>query len=109
VARSSSEAEYMALDSGTCKLRWLLYLLEDLNVACTRPPILYCDSQSAIHIVSNPVFHERTKHLEIDCHIVREKVQKEVLKLLLILANEQVADFLTKRLVSPKFKLHDNL
>ncbi|GAU31823.1 hypothetical protein TSUD_58240 [Trifolium subterraneum] len=104
IARSSSEAEYRALASATCELQWLLYLLQDLNVECSRPPVLYCDSQSAIHIASNPVFHERTKHLEIDCHLIREKLQKGILKLLPISTNEQVADFLTKPLVSPKFK-----
>ncbi|GAU51097.1 hypothetical protein TSUD_185270 [Trifolium subterraneum] len=104
IARSSSKAEYIALTSATCELQWLLYLLEDLNVKCSRPPVLYCDSQSAIHIASNPVFHERTKHLEIDCHLIREKLQKGILKLLSISTNEQVADFLTKPLVSPKFK-----
>ncbi|CAJ2668539.1 unnamed protein product [Trifolium pratense] len=104
VARSSSEAEYRALSSATCELQWLLYLLKDLNIISTRPPALYCDSQSAIHIASNPVFHERTKHLEIDCHLIREKIQKGILKLLLISTNEQLADFLTKPLCSPKFK-----
>ncbi|CAJ2647171.1 unnamed protein product [Trifolium pratense] len=103
VARSSSEAEYRALSSATCELQWLLYLLNDLNITCTRPPVLYCDSQSAIHIASNPVFHERTKHLEIDCHLIREKLQKGILKLLPISTNEQVADFLTKPLSLPKF------
>jgi hypothetical protein len=103
VARSSSEAEYRALASAVCELQWLLYLLCDLGVKCSRPPVLYCDSQSAIHIASNPVFHERTKHLEIDCHLIREKLQKGVLKLLPISTNDQLADFLTKVLSYPKF------
>jgi hypothetical protein len=103
VARSSSEAKHRSLASAVCELQWLLYLLHDLNATCSRPPVLYCDSQSAIHISSNPVFHERTKHLEIDCHLIREKLQKGVLKLLPISTNEQLADFLTKALSSPKF------
>jgi hypothetical protein len=60
ISRSSSEAEYRALASGTCELQWLTYLLRDLQVTLAQQPSLYCDSQSAIHIASNPVFHERT-------------------------------------------------
>jgi hypothetical protein len=78
-------------------------LFNDLKIKCIRPPVLYCDNQSAIHIASNPVFHERTKHLDIDCHLVREKVMKGVLKLLPISTNDQLADFLTKALPPPKF------
>jgi hypothetical protein len=86
-------------------LQWLLYLLADLRVTLARSPTLYCDNQSALHIASNPVFHERTKHLDIDCHLVREKVLKGVLKLLPVSTNDQMADFLTKALAPPKF--HD--
>ncbi|XP_058772530.1 uncharacterized mitochondrial protein AtMg00810-like [Vicia villosa] len=103
VSKSSSEAEYRALSSAVCEIQWLLYLLKDLNMLCTKIPALYCDNQSAIHIASNPVFHERTKHLDIDCHLVREKVQKGILKLLPISSSEQLADFLTKALPPPKF------
>jgi hypothetical protein len=103
IARSSSEAEYISLAYAVCELQWLLYLLSDLNVTCSRPPMLYSDSQSAIHIASNTVFHETTKHLEIDCHLIREKLQKGILKLLPISTNEQLADFLTKALSFPKF------
>jgi len=103
VSRSSSEAEYRALSTRTCELRWLLYFLKDIQVTCVRQPVLYCDSQSAIHTASNPVFHERTKHLKIDCHLVREKVQKGILRLLPIPTEEQLADFLTKPLPPPKF------
>lgn len=78
-------------------------MLANLKVTCHRPPVLYCDNQSAIHIVANPVFHERTKHLEIDCHFVREKVQNGVLKLLPIASKSQLADFFTKAISANVF------
>ncbi|GAU50785.1 hypothetical protein TSUD_192210 [Trifolium subterraneum] len=92
VSRSSSEAEYRALSSATY-----------LRVKLQKTPTLYCDNQSAVHIASNPVFHERTKHLDIDCHLVREKVMQGILKLLPVSTHDQMADFLTKALAPPKF------
>jgi len=56
-----------------CELTWLLALLRDLNVELVLPMLLYCDNQAALHIVRNPVSHERTKHIEVDCHYVRDK------------------------------------
>ncbi|CAJ2637826.1 unnamed protein product [Trifolium pratense] len=104
IARSSSEAEYCALSFAACELQWLAYLLKDLRVSCVKPPVLYCDNQSALHIAANPVFHERTKHLEIDCHFVREKLQQDVFKLLLIHTKSQLADFFTKPLLPKSFQ-----
>jgi hypothetical protein len=105
VSRSSSEAEYRALSSAACELQWLIYLLNDLQIQLDKTPTLYCDNESAVHIATNPVFHERTKHLDIDCHLVREKVMKGILKLLPVSTHDQMADFLTKALAPPKF--HD--
>jgi hypothetical protein len=103
VLRSSLEAEYRALASASCEMQWLLYLMNDLKIQCTKKQVIYCDNLSAIHIAVNPVFHERTKHLEIDCHIVREKVQAGVFKLLPISSKDQVADFFTKSLLPQPF------
>ncbi|KAL0428618.1 UNVERIFIED_CONTAM: Retrovirus-related Pol polyprotein from transposon RE1 [Sesamum latifolium] len=72
VARSTAEAEYRSLGSTVCELRWITYLLQDLRFPVSLPIPLYCDNQAALHIVANSVFHERTKHLEIDCHLVRD-------------------------------------
>jgi len=98
VSRSSSEAEYRALASTTCELQWLTYLLKDLKVPCSRPPALYCDNQNALYIASNPVFHERTKHLDIDCHLIREKSQAGLMRLLPVSSSNQLVDIFTKAL-----------
>ena len=104
VSRSSSEAEYRALVAVTCEVQWLSYLMTDLHIHHHQPSILYCDNQSAIQIASNQVFHERTKHIEIDCHIIRDKVQQGVIKLLPISSDLQQADILTKAL--PPYVFH---
>jgi hypothetical protein len=98
VSRSSSEAEYRAVAQATCEGQWLLYLLQDFKVSHDGPMVIYCDNQSALHIAANPVFHERTKHIEIDCHVVRDKVQAGILHLLPVSSKDQVADILTKSL-----------
>jgi len=98
VSRSSSEAEYKASVSTTCEVQWLTYLLQDLRILFIQPATLYCDNQSAIQIASNQVFHERTKHIDIDCHIVREKVTSGLIKLLPISSSMQLADIFTKAL-----------
>ncbi|RDX99587.1 Copia protein, partial [Mucuna pruriens] len=74
VARSSAEAEYRAMASATCELIWVKQLIQELKFTDVQPMKLYCDNQAALHIASNPVFHERTKHIEIDCHFIREKL-----------------------------------
>ena len=73
VSKSSSEAEYRSLASLTCELQWLHYLFKDLHIPCSTPYSVYCDNNSAIHIAKNPTFHERTKHIDIDCHVIRQK------------------------------------
>jgi len=98
ISRSSSEAEYRALAATTCEIQWLSYLLHDFHILFIQPATLYCDNQSAIQIASNQVFHERTKHIEIDCHLVREKLHAGLIKLLPIPSSMQTADIFTKPL-----------
>ncbi|XP_048442595.1 uncharacterized mitochondrial protein AtMg00810-like [Pyrus x bretschneideri] len=74
VARSSTKAEYRAMASTACELIWLKGLLCDLGVSTTQSMSLFCDNQAVMHIASNPVFHERTKHIEVDCHYVRAQL-----------------------------------
>jgi len=103
ISRSSSEAEYRALATTTCELQRLSYFLQDLHLPLSQPATLYCDNKSAIQIASNQVFHERTKHIEIDCHLVCEKLNSGLLKLLPITSAMQVADIFTKPLASAQF------
>jgi len=103
VSRSSAEAEYRALALVTCELVWLHTLLMSLK-ASYLVPVLYSDSTTAIYIATNPVFHERTKHIELDCHTVREKLDNGELKLLHVRTEDQVADILTNPLFSHQFE-----
>jgi len=105
ISRSSSEAEYRALTATTCEIQWITYLLADLHVKHLQPALLYCDNQVAIQIANNQVFHERKKHIEIDCHVVREKLNVELLKLLPISSSLQAANFFTKSLLQPSSTL----
>ncbi|RHN51345.1 putative RNA-directed DNA polymerase [Medicago truncatula] len=91
------------MESATCELQWLLYLLRDLHVQCVKLPVLYCYNQSIMHIAANLVFHERTKHLETDCHIVREKLQARLFKLLPVTTHDKLPDFFTKSLFPQPF------
>jgi hypothetical protein len=77
ISRSSSEAEYRALSSATCELQWIMYLLKDLNVTCAKLPDLYCDSQSAIHIASNPVFHGGQSTSKSTVTLLERKFKRE--------------------------------
>ena len=74
VTRSSVEAEYRAMTLATCKLIWLKQLLQKLRFGNDGPMTLVCDNQTALHIASNSIIHERTKHIEVDCHFIREKI-----------------------------------
>ena len=95
VARSSAEAEYRAMALATCELLWLKSLMTEMGFRA-KSMRLFCDSQAAIHIAANPVFHERTKHIEVDCHFIREKVVAGIINTPFIRTNEQLADILTK-------------
>ena len=103
ISRSSSEAEYRALAITTCELQWLSYLLQDLHLPLSQPATLYCDNKSALQIASNQFFHERTKHVEIDCHLVCEKLNSGLHKLLPITSGMQVVAIFTKPLASAPF------
>ncbi|GAB2293271.1 hypothetical protein Dimus_038257 [Dionaea muscipula] len=96
VSRSSTEAEYRAMANTAAELTWLQYLLHDLRVPTVVTPRLFCDNLSALHLTVNPVFHNRSKHIALDYHFVRERVASGSLVTHYIPATDQPADLFTK-------------
>nr|GEU33775.1 ribonuclease H-like domain-containing protein [Tanacetum cinerariifolium] len=80
LSRSSAEAKYRSMASATYEVIRLSNLLSDMGVTGLLPVVIYCDNSSALEIVANPVFHEKSKHFEIDVHLVKEKVASGVIK-----------------------------
>ncbi|WJZ98115.1 hypothetical protein VitviT2T_016667 [Vitis vinifera] len=98
VSLSSAEAAYRAIIGACCELTWLRYLLKDLGVLHQEPALLYCDNKAALHIAANPIFHERTRHIEMDCHYIRDKIQDGSIITRHVSSAHQLADILTKPL-----------
>ena len=76
VSICSTKAEYRTLATFVNEVSQIAQLLKDLQVTIQAPPLLFCDSSVTIHIASNPVFYEKTKHIELDCHLIQDHVTK---------------------------------
>jgi hypothetical protein len=98
VSRSSTEVEYKVMADATAELMWIQSILQELCVPCPRSARLWCDNLGAKYLASNPVFHGRMKHIEVDYHFVRDRVMKKLLDVRFISSNDQVADGFTKAL-----------
>ena len=103
VARSSAEAEFRAVAQGICEVLWLKRLLEELKVIKHLPIKVFCDNKAAIAIAHNLVLHDRTKHVEVDKHFIKEKLEECLICMPYIPTEEQVADILTKGLPKKHF------
>jgi hypothetical protein len=98
VSKSSTESEYRAMSSACSKIIWLRGLLGELGFPQVEPTPLHADNTSAIQIAANLVFHERTEHIEVDCHSIREAYDARVISLPHISTTLQTADVFTKAL-----------
>ncbi|XP_020698241.1 uncharacterized protein LOC110110921 [Dendrobium catenatum] len=104
VARSSTEAEYRALATAATDITWLRRLLQEFQILSSKPTVLMSDNTSSIAIANDPIFHARTKHIEIDFHFIRECIQNNVLRISHVHTTDQLADLFTKALSIPRFQ-----
>jgi hypothetical protein len=103
ISRSSAEAEYRAVANRVAEATWLHQLLQELRAPLHRATLVYCDNISAVYMSYNPVQLQRTKHIEIDLHFVRERVAVGDLRVLHVPTSSQYADIFTKGLPSSLF------
>lgn len=103
VSMSSAEAEYRSMATACQELMWIRELLQSLGISHTSPMQLVCDNKVVLHIAANPVFHERTKHIEFDCHFVRDEIVAGNIATSHVRTNDQLVDLLTKALGRDQF------
>ncbi|GKB39228.1 ribonuclease H-like domain-containing protein [Tanacetum coccineum] len=103
LSRSSAEAEYRGVANVVAETAWLRNLLLELHAPLSTATIVYCDNVSAVYLSTNPVQHQRTKHIEIDIHFVRDYVASGQVRVLHVPSRYQYADIFTKGLPSALF------
>ncbi|RVW64704.1 Retrovirus-related Pol polyprotein from transposon RE1 [Vitis vinifera] len=103
VAKSSAEAEFRVVAHGICEIMWIRRLLEELKMTGPSPMKLYCDNKATILVAHNPVLHDRTKHVEVDKHFIKEKIDNGLVCMTYIPTEEQVIDVFTKGLQKRQF------
>ena len=96
-SKSSAESIYRAMTQSECEIMWLHQLLMEVGIKTSVPTKLWSDNKT-VHIAYNPEFHERTKHIEIDCHFVCEKIQLDLISTEYVKTGEQLGDICTKAL-----------
>ncbi|PKU80641.1 Retrovirus-related Pol polyprotein from transposon TNT 1-94 [Dendrobium catenatum] len=104
IARSSTESEYRSLTAAATEIVWLRRLLQDFQFPSMSPTTLFCDNISAMSLANNPVFHARTKHIEIDYHYIRECIKSNIIKVHHLYTTDQTADVFTKGLSTAQFQ-----
>ena len=104
VARSSAQVEYRVMALATCELIWPRHLLQELRFGKDEQTMLICDNQATLHIATNPIFHEMTKHIEVDYHFIIEKIASRCMTTSFVNSSDQLADVFTKSLKGPRIK-----
>ena len=104
VALSSAEAEYMAMSNAAQEVLWLLGFLKEIQMKIKLPVTLHCDNMSAIAVSKNDGKHQRTKHIEIRHHVVRDLIKEGTLQVTWVPTKSQVADVLTKCVTTNQFE-----
>jgi hypothetical protein len=104
VSRSSAEAKYRAMANGIAEAAWLRQLLQELHSPLTRSTLVYCDNVSVVYLSTNPIQHQRTKHVELDLHFVRERIAVGDVRVLHVPTTSQSVDIFTKGLPTSVFE-----
>jgi hypothetical protein len=96
ITLSSTEAKYRGPAIAACEVVWLQKLLSDLGQPMDALVVIYCDNISSILLANNPVYHARTKHIEVHYHFIKEKVLAKEIDLIHVTTKDQVANIFTK-------------
>jgi len=104
VALSSTEAKYRGVAIVACEAVWLQKLLLNLGQSVDAPFVIYCDNISSILLVNNPIYHAKTKHIEVHYHFIRKKILAKEIDLIHVSTEDQVADIFTKVLGTNKLR-----